>query len=59
WEEKLKAGETPICDLPIDSKKADQAEAIYNSLRLPDVIGQPCGRRWRRRGVCRAENKRT
>ncbi|MEY8117637.1 terminase large subunit [Falsihalocynthiibacter sp. BN13B15] len=41
WEEKLKAGETPICALPIDTRKADQAEAIFNSLRLPDVIGQP------------------
>lgn len=41
WAEKLAAGETPIADLPLDDDKAAQAVAIFNKLRLPDVIGQP------------------
>lgn len=41
WWEKLQAGQTPIPDLPLDSKLADQAVAIYNKLRLPDVPGKP------------------
>lgn len=41
WAEKLLRGETPIADLPLDEVAAEQAVAIFNMLRLPDVIGQP------------------
>lgn len=41
WAEKLLRGETPIADLPLDAAAADQAVAIFNKLRLPDVLGQP------------------
>jgi phage terminase large subunit-like protein len=41
WADKLMRGETPIADLPLDDVAADQAVAIFNMLRLPDVIGQP------------------
>ncbi|WP_434612091.1 terminase large subunit [Tabrizicola sp. M-4] len=41
WAEKLMRGETPIADLPLDDVAADQAVAIFNMLRLPDVPGQP------------------
>ena len=41
WFEKLKAGETPIARLDLDQASADQAVAVFNKLRLPDVPGQP------------------
>ncbi len=41
WWEKLQAGQTPIPELDLDTKLADQAVAIYNKLRLPDVPGKP------------------
>lgn len=41
WKEKLRAGRTPIADLPLDAAKASRAIEIYNRLRLPDVPGQP------------------
>jgi phage terminase large subunit-like protein len=41
WADKLARGETPIADLDLDPKKADQAVGIFNKLRLPDVPGQP------------------
>ncbi len=41
WAEKLNRGETPIAELPLDDTAADQAVAIFNKLRLPDVPGQP------------------
>jgi phage terminase large subunit-like protein len=41
WAEKLNRGETPIAELPLDDAAADQAVAIFNKLRLPDVPGQP------------------
>ena len=41
WEVKLKRGETPMPDLPLDDQAADQAAAIFDKLCLPDVIGQP------------------
>lgn len=41
WADKLSRGETPIAELPLDDAAADQAVAIFNKLRLPDVPGQP------------------
>lgn len=41
WVERLKAGKTPIPDLPLDAVEADVAVKLFNKLRLPDVIGQP------------------
>jgi phage terminase large subunit-like protein len=41
WEAKLKRGETPIPELPLDQIEADVAVELYNRLRLPDVPGQP------------------
>lgn len=41
WFEKLQAGETPIADLPIDPVAAENAVAVFNKFRLPDVPGQP------------------
>jgi phage terminase large subunit-like protein len=41
WEAKLKSGQTPIAQLPLNQKRADRSVAIFNSLRLPDVAGMP------------------
>lgn len=41
WARRIKEGETLIPDLPLVRKEADRAVAIFNSLRLPDVPGQP------------------
>lgn len=41
WADKLLRGETPIADLPLDDAAAEQAVAIFNMLRLPDVPDQP------------------
>lgn len=41
WAEKLLRGETPIASLDLDQDAAERAVAIFNKLRLPDVIGQP------------------
>lgn len=41
WWERLQAGKSPFPDLALNEGKADQAEAIYYRLRLPDVPGRP------------------
>lgn len=41
WFDKLKAGKTPIPDLPLHEGEAARAVKIFNRLRLPDVPGQP------------------
>lgn len=41
WAGKLRRGETPIPDLPLDSVVADAAVDLFNLLRVPDVPGQP------------------
>lgn len=41
WEERLERGEAPIADLPIDFEAGEEAVAVFNHLRLPDVVGQP------------------
>ncbi len=41
WEQRIKEGKPLIPDLPLVRTEADRAVAIFNSLRLPDVPGQP------------------
>lgn len=41
WVDKLKRGETPIPDLPLDEVEADVAVRLFDKLRLPDIPGQP------------------
>ena len=41
WQERLARGDSLIPDLPLDRKMADRAVAIFDKLRLPDVIGNP------------------
>lgn len=41
WWEKLRAGETPMADVPLNKQKAAKALAFFNRLRLPDVTGNP------------------
>jgi phage terminase large subunit-like protein len=41
WIEKLKAGETPMPEVPLDDGLAGVAVRIFDQLRLPDVAGQP------------------
>lgn len=41
WWEKIKAGQTPMADVPINQEKAAKALAFFNRLRLPDVPGNP------------------
>lgn len=41
WTDRLKRGQTPIADLPLDLVAAERAVGIFNKLRLPDVPGQP------------------
>lgn len=41
WFDRLQRGETPIADLPLDPVAAENAVAVFNKLRLPDVPGQP------------------
>jgi phage terminase large subunit-like protein len=41
WERRLREGKPPIPELPLDRELADQAVAIFNKLRIPDVPGTP------------------
>lgn len=41
WRERLRDGRSLIPDLPLDTKLADRAVAIFDKLRLPDVVGNP------------------
>lgn len=41
WVQRLKTRRSLVPDLPLDEEEADRAVAIFNKLRLPDVIGQP------------------
>lgn len=41
WFDRLRAGRTPIADLPLDQRAADEAVGIFDYLRVPDVPGQP------------------
>lgn len=56
WWERLKAGQTPMADVPLNATKAAKAVAFFNRLRLPDVPGTPtlaeaCGE-WFRDILC-------
>lgn len=59
WEAKLRAVPSlpPIPALPLDCAAADKAVAIYNRLRLHDVVGTPtrgeAGGEWFRQAVVR------
>ncbi len=42
WRERIRAGQSLLPDMPLlDRARADRAIAIFNKLRLPDVIGTP------------------
>ncbi len=41
WWDKIKAGQTPMADVPVNAEKAAKALAFFNRLRLPDVPGMP------------------
>ncbi len=41
WEAKLRRGETPIADLPLNADRARHAVHLFDGLRLPDVKGHP------------------
>ena len=41
WAERLAQGKSLLPELPLDHLKAARAVAIFNKLRLPDVVGQP------------------
>jgi phage terminase large subunit-like protein len=41
WWEKIKAGQTPMADVPLNEQKAAKALAFFNRLRLPDIARNP------------------
>jgi phage terminase large subunit-like protein len=41
WVQRLREHRSLVPDLPIDRKEGDRAVALFNKLRLPDVVGQP------------------
>lgn len=41
WWERLKSGRSIMPDLPLDQAEAERAAAVFDMLRVPDVIGQP------------------
>lgn len=41
WEQRLRDGRSLVPTLPLDQVAADNAVAIFNKLRLPDVPGKP------------------
>ncbi|QDL92539.1 terminase large subunit [Paroceanicella profunda] len=41
WADRLRDGRSLVPHLPLDTAAADQAVAIFDRLRLPDVVGQP------------------
>jgi phage terminase large subunit-like protein len=42
WEKRLLAGRSLVPELPLFEEEAALAERVFNRLKLPDVIGQPC-----------------
>jgi phage terminase large subunit-like protein len=44
WEARIKAGKSLVPDLPLFKSEADRGAAVFDKLRLHDVIGTPtCG----------------
>ncbi len=49
WWEKIKAGETPMADVPVNEEKAEDAIWFFNRLKLPDgdkagtPLSEACG----------------
>jgi phage terminase large subunit-like protein len=41
WEARLRRGEAPIPDLPLNQAMVDEALGIFENLRLPDIEGHP------------------
>lgn len=41
WWERIRAGQTPMADVPINEARAAKALAFFKRLRLPDVPGNP------------------
>ena len=41
WEVKLRNGQTPIPDLPLDMSEAEAAVKYFDKLCIPDIKGQP------------------
>ncbi|WP_411838582.1 terminase large subunit [Paracoccus sp. ME4] len=41
WADRLRRGQTPITDLPLDPVIGDAAVDLFNLLRVPDIPGQP------------------
>ncbi len=41
WRERLAAGRSLLPDLPLNAAEAARGVKVFNSLRLPDVPGQP------------------
>lgn len=41
WWEKIRAGQTPMADVPVNETKAAKALAFFKRLQLPDVPGNP------------------
>jgi phage terminase large subunit-like protein len=41
WESRLRAGRSPMPDLPLIRAEADMAIRLFDALRLPDVPGLP------------------
>ena len=41
WWNKLKRGQTPMAEVPVNPAKAKKALNFFNRLRLPDVPGNP------------------
>ena len=41
WADRIRRGVSLIPDLPLDRAAADKAVAIFDCLRLPDVLGTP------------------
>src|SRR6266704_2873900 len=41
WQERIRSGKSLMPDLPLNKPDAEQAVAIFNTLRLPDVPERP------------------
>lgn len=41
WQARIRDGRSLVPDLPLDRAAARKAVAIFNKLRLPDVVGRP------------------